>query len=191
MLSDVRNKLNRRRKRKDDKKGVQGGIDNLPGLGNVSRLSSPFSEHGIDFDLNDAAEIAEKVHVTSKKLKEHWTFLNVMRHLLLIPNDEVNGRKMWALIEMFCNQVFSSFSFFLFFLSFPPFFSIFSSLHPPFPFLLPGGFNRPNRHNKNDLPRIFAHVPPKRICDKNQKVGHVGWCGECSSYSLPQYARAG
>ena len=105
MLSDVRNKLNRRRKRKDDKKGVQGGIDNLPGLGNVSRLSSPFSEHGIDFDLNDVAEIADKVHTTSKKLKEHWTFLNVMRHFLLIPNDEVNGRKMWALIEMFCNQV--------------------------------------------------------------------------------------
>ena len=31
--------------------------------------------------------------------------MNVMRHFLLIPNDEVNGRKMWSLVEMICNQV--------------------------------------------------------------------------------------
>ena len=184
MLSDVRNKLNRRRKRKDDKKGVQGGIDNLPGLGNVSRLSSPFSEHGIDFDLNDVAEIADKVYLTSKKLKEHWTFLNVMRHLLLVPNDEVNGRKMWALIEMFCNQVFYlflfSFSFpflFFFFLFFS--FLFFSFLFPshlpflslPFP---PGRLSRPHRNYQNDLSRIFALVPNKGFRYQNQKIGYVG-----------------
>jgi hypothetical protein len=106
MLSDIRNRLNRRRKNKNiDKSGEIGGFDSLPGLGNVNRLSSPFSEHGFDYDLNDVAEIAEKVFTASKKLKEHWTFLNIMRHFLLIPNDEVNGRKMWALVEMFCNQV--------------------------------------------------------------------------------------
>ena len=46
-----------------------------------------------------------QVYLCAKKLKHHWTFLNVMRHLLLIPNDEVNGRKMWNLVEIICNQV--------------------------------------------------------------------------------------
>ena len=47
----------------EDKSGVGGDIDSLPGLGNVSRLSSPFSDHGIDYDLNDAAEMSEKVFI--------------------------------------------------------------------------------------------------------------------------------
>jgi len=107
MLSDIRVKLNRKRLRRagDMKQGVEGGIDSLPGLNAVNRLSSPFSDHGVDFDLNEPAEIADKVFIAAKKLKHHWTFLNVMRHFLLIPNDEMNGRKMWSLIEMFCNQV--------------------------------------------------------------------------------------
>ena len=61
MLSDIRTKLARKRKRMEDKAGVGGDIDSLPGLGNVSRLSSPFSDHGIDYDLNDVAEMGEKV----------------------------------------------------------------------------------------------------------------------------------
>eukprot|EP01094_Clydonella_sp_ATCC50884_P023404 TRINITY_DN55_c0_g1_i1.p1 TRINITY_DN55_c0_g1~~TRINITY_DN55_c0_g1_i1.p1 ORF type:complete len:1380 (+),score=805.61 TRINITY_DN55_c0_g1_i1:131-4270(+) len=68
-------------------------------------VSSPFTEFGFNFDLNDPGELAESVFNLARNLNHQWTVLNILRLLLLIPEDEMNGRKMWNLIEMFCNQI--------------------------------------------------------------------------------------
>ena len=68
-------------------------------------ISSPFTEFGFNFDLNDPAEIAEAGFQFAKKLKHQWTFLNMLRLMILIPEDEMNGRKMWTLLEMFTHQL--------------------------------------------------------------------------------------
>ena len=71
-------------------------------LGNIS---TPFTDFGFNFDLNDPAEVAEHAFTSAKKLGHHWTVLNCLRLLLIVPDDETNGRKMWILIEQFLHQL--------------------------------------------------------------------------------------
>lgn len=71
-------------------------------LGNIS---TPFTDFGFNFDLNDPAEVAEHAFISAKTLSHQWTVLNVLRLLLLVPEDETNGRKMWILIEQFLHQL--------------------------------------------------------------------------------------
>ena len=54
-------------------------------------VSSPFTEFGFNFDLNDPGEVAEHVFQCARSLNHHWTVLNVLRLMLLIPEDEMNG----------------------------------------------------------------------------------------------------
>jgi hypothetical protein len=94
-------------------------------------VSSPFTEFGFNFDLNDPGEVAEHVFQCARTLNHHWTVLNVLRLLLLIPEDEMNGyvslslslsclscllsdtfllapfsrRKMWNLVENFAASI--------------------------------------------------------------------------------------
>lgn len=71
-------------------------------LGNIS---TPFTDFGFNFDLNDPAEVAENTFNGAKKLNHQWTALNCLRLLLLVPDDETNGKKMWVLIEQFLHQL--------------------------------------------------------------------------------------
>merc|ERR1712137_1121823 len=81
-----------------------GGLDDIfaDKLGNIS---TPFTDFGFNFDLNDPAEVAEHAFISAKTLGHQWTVLNCLRLLLVVPDDETNGRKMWILIEQFLHQL--------------------------------------------------------------------------------------
>lgn len=113
-LNDVRNKQKKKAPTSDER--VEGGAPGalntnqqqfIEGGGGAIRVigDNPWAKLGFEFDLNDVGSIAEAIGRAAKKIKHNWTFLNIIRLLLLIPSDEMNGRKMWSLIEMFANQV--------------------------------------------------------------------------------------
>merc|ERR1712137_882247 len=104
MLSDFKTPA-ARKKTERTFAGTEGtGLDDIfaDKLGNIS---TPFTEFGFNFDLNDPAEVGEHAFTAAKKLGHHWTVLNILRLLLLVPDDEMNGRKMWVLIEQFLHQL--------------------------------------------------------------------------------------
>jgi len=104
MLSDFKTPA-ARKKTERTFAGTEGtGLDDIfaDKLGNIS---TPFTDFGFNFDLNDPAEVGEHAFTAAKKLGHHWTVLNILRLLLLVPDDEMNGRKMWVLIEQFLHQL--------------------------------------------------------------------------------------
>lgn len=83
---------------------TKGGLEALVSE-QLTQISTPFTEFGFNFDLNESSEVASHAFDQAKKLKHEWTVLNIVRLLLLIPDDESNGRNMWQLIEQFVQNV--------------------------------------------------------------------------------------
>eukprot|EP00010_Vexillifera_abyssalis_P007595 CAMPEP_0201549788 /NCGR_PEP_ID=MMETSP0173_2-20130828/6232_1 /ASSEMBLY_ACC=CAM_ASM_000268 /TAXON_ID=218659 /ORGANISM="Vexillifera sp., Strain DIVA3 564/2" /LENGTH=1322 /DNA_ID=CAMNT_0047959587 /DNA_START=105 /DNA_END=4073 /DNA_ORIENTATION=- len=113
-LNDLRNQQKRRKPKPSESTAGAQTVGGAPepsetmiqsGFHKGVGGSSEWNKLGFKFNLNDVAEIADEVFQSAKKIKHNWSFLNILRLLLLIPNDEMNGRKMWSLIEMFSNQV--------------------------------------------------------------------------------------
>merc|ERR1712137_716307 len=106
MLSDFKTPAARKKTERTfaGTEATGGGLDDsfADKLGNIS---TPFTDFGFNFDLNDPAEVAEHAFVSAKTLNHQWTVLNCLRLLLLVPEDEMNGRKMWVLIEQFLHQL--------------------------------------------------------------------------------------
>lgn len=103
MLSDFKTPEARKKTERAFQK-VEGGLDAIIS-DKLAAISTPFTDFGFNFDLNDPAEVAEHAFSQAKKLKHHFTVLNCLRLLLLVPDDEMNGRKMWILIEQFLHQL--------------------------------------------------------------------------------------
>lgn len=102
-LSDYRTPKSRKKTEKAFG-GTEGGLEAMISE-KLTAFSTPFTEYGYNFDLNDAGEVATRVFEGAKRLKHQWTVLNVLRLLYLIPEDEMNGRNMWQLIEQFLVNV--------------------------------------------------------------------------------------
>lgn len=64
-----------------------------------------FASLGYAIDLNDTRGIVQRLGLDVAELARQDALLNTLRHLLLIPNDQVVGGKMWDLIELFVHGV--------------------------------------------------------------------------------------
>lgn len=47
--------------------------------------TNPFSALGIPFDLNSPMQLSEAIEKDTKRINRSATFLNILRHFLLIP----------------------------------------------------------------------------------------------------------
>merc|ERR1711988_26739 len=105
-LSDFRDKKLRHRKRagEGEKRGVNMTIDATLSP-DLTEVSSPFTDIGFDFDLNDPKECIQEIYREARRIKHNMTCLNLLRLLLLISEDKVVGGKQWQLIEMFAHQI--------------------------------------------------------------------------------------
>eukprot|EP01100_Stratorugosa_tubuloviscum_P007291 TRINITY_DN304_c0_g3_i3.p1 TRINITY_DN304_c0_g3~~TRINITY_DN304_c0_g3_i3.p1 ORF type:complete len:1454 (+),score=867.69 TRINITY_DN304_c0_g3_i3:46-4407(+) len=109
-LNDFRDK-NRRKKKKEaeaagaNRKGADDMSLNALINDKIANISSPFLNLGFNFDLNDAGDCMNAIFQEAKKMNHHWTILNLCRLLLLVPNDEKTGRKIWNLLEMFVHMI--------------------------------------------------------------------------------------
>ncbi|KAL6068783.1 Protein diaphanous 1 [Balamuthia mandrillaris] len=70
-----------------------------------SKAKATLHDLGLDVDLNDHKAILEQVMYEAEQLKSGKTFLNVMRHFLLVPTHYNVGAKVWELIEFFVHRV--------------------------------------------------------------------------------------
>lgn len=104
MLSDFKTPEARKKTERAFGSITEGGLDAVIS-DKLANVSTPFTDFGFNFDLNDPAEVADHAFQLAKKLKHQWTVLNVLRMLTLVPDDETNGRKMWVLIEQFIQQI--------------------------------------------------------------------------------------
>eukprot|EP01087_Luapelamoeba_hula_P025242 TRINITY_DN9923_c0_g1_i1.p1 TRINITY_DN9923_c0_g1~~TRINITY_DN9923_c0_g1_i1.p1 ORF type:complete len:1396 (+),score=301.51 TRINITY_DN9923_c0_g1_i1:241-4428(+) len=60
---------------------------------------------GIEMDPNDHHSIVEQAKFETRRLKSSHTFLNVLRHFVLVPQHFDVGHKTWQLIELFIHGV--------------------------------------------------------------------------------------
>jgi len=104
MLSDFKTPEARKKTERGFGSASDGGLDAVIS-DKLANVSTPFTDFGFNFDLNDPAEVADHAFQLAKKLKHQWTVLNCLRLLLLVPDDETNGRKIWVLIEQFLQQI--------------------------------------------------------------------------------------
>ena len=100
-VSDIRR---RRISALKSKGATSAGFDSVDLVKTVTDMSpSDFLSVGFDYDLNNVCEIASKIHEAAKPDQNHWTFLNILRHLLLIPANPQLSDKVWSLLEVFVN----------------------------------------------------------------------------------------
>jgi len=64
----------------------------------------PFANYGIDFDLNDPIDLCSFIQQEAAGLKMESTFLNIMRHFLLIPTQKLIGERIWKILEFFIHR---------------------------------------------------------------------------------------
>lgn len=106
MLSDFKTPAARKKTERSFVGSDAAGMDpNDIFADKLGNISTPFTDFGFNFDLNDPAEVAEHAFTSAKTLGHQWTVLNCLRLLLIVPDDETNGRKIWILIEQFLHQL--------------------------------------------------------------------------------------